>query len=329
MVAIGSHQLRNPVLLAPMAGITDAPFRRLAWQLGAGYVASEMVDDRPAHWERQKSKRRRVKVGGDCPHVVQIAGSEPATMAAVAREMHAGGAQIIDINFGCPAKKVCKKAAGSALMRDEALMADIVRAVVAAVPVPVTAKMRTGWSREHRNGLAVALRLEDAGIAALTVHGRTRACRFKGQAEFDTVAAIKARLAVPVFANGDIVSVADARRVFASTGVDGVMIGRGALGRPWFPGQLAAALDGRAVPAAPARLGAFAARHVAAIHDFYGARAGSRIARKHVGWYLDHADLPQATARALRAQFNALDQADAQLEMLMELDPQMSRVASA
>ncbi|MEM1230857.1 MAG: tRNA-dihydrouridine synthase, partial [Pseudomonadota bacterium] len=238
-------------------------------------------------------------------------------------------AEIIDINFGCPAKKVCKKAAGSALMRDEPLMAAIVRAVVAAVPVPVTAKMRTGWSREHRNGLAVAVQLEDAGIAALTVHGRTRACRFKGQAEFDTVAAIKDRLQVPVFANGDIVSIAGAREVLAATGVDGIMIGRGALGRPWFPGQVAQALAGVAPAPAPRQLGEFIAAHVAAIHDFYGPRAGSRIARKHVGWYLEQAPVPESLARTLRSRFNALEDASEQLTSLLALDAQLAPAESA
>lgn len=320
VIVIGPHTLRNQVLLAPMAGITDAPFRSLAWRLGAGYVASEMVDDRPEHWGRLKSTRRRVQVGGDCLNVMQIAGSEPETMAAVARQVHAEGAELIDINFGCPAKKVCKKAAGSALMQDEPLMADIVRAVVAAVPVPITAKMRTGWSRQQRNGLSAALRLQDAGISALTVHGRTRACRFKGHAEYDTIALIKSRLAIPVIANGDIDSLQAATDVLAHTGVDGLMIGRGALGRPWLPGQIAAALAGSVVPAAPAQLGLFVAKHVAAIHQFYGTDTGVRIARKHVGWYLEHAGLELQRQRALRARFNALEEAAAQLDLLSELD---------
>lgn len=303
-----------------MAGITDAPFRRLAWRLGAGYVASEMIDDRPEHWGRLKSTRRRVSVGGDCLNVVQIAGSEPQTMAAVAREVHAGGAQVIDINFGCPAKKVCKKAAGSALMKDERLMADIVRAVVAAVPVPITAKMRTGWSRQHRNGLAVALQLQDAGISALTVHGRTRACRFNGQAEIDTVASIKARLSVPVIANGDIDSISTAQRVLQQAGVDGVMIGRGALGRPWLLGQIAAALGEGPSVSVPTRLGAFIAEHVAAMHRFYGESTAVRMVRKHVGWYLAQAALGEQRRLALRARFNSLTDAQAQLDLLQALD---------
>ncbi|MFK7915092.1 MAG: tRNA dihydrouridine synthase DusB [Pseudomonadales bacterium] len=318
MVAIGSLTLRNRVLLAPMAGITDMPFRRLAWEFGAGYVASEMVDDRPEHWLRTKSLRRRVQVGGECLNVMQIAGSEPETMAAVARQVHADGAQLIDINFGCPAKKVCRKAAGSALMRDEALMADIVRAVVAAVPVPVTAKTRTGWSRDHRNGVSAALRLQDAGVSALTIHGRTRACRFKGHAEMDTVAAIKSRVTVPVFANGDIVSVAGAQKVLADTGVDGVMIGRGALGQPWLPGLMAAAIENSPAPDLPAHLGAFVAAHVAALQAFYGSHTGVRVARKHVGWYLDKSALPYACQRRLRAAFNALEDPEAQLALLRD-----------
>ena len=319
MLTIGPLTLRNRVLLAPMAGITDMPFRRLAWDFGAGYVASEMVDDRPEHWLRTKSLRRRVQVGGECLNVMQIAGSEPATMAAVARQVHADGAELIDINFGCPAKKVCRKAAGSALMRDAKLMADIVRAVVAAVPVPVTAKTRTGWSRDHRNGVSAALRLQDAGVSALTIHGRTRACRFKGHAEMDTVAAIKARVDVPVIANGDIVTIAGARRVLADTGVDGVMIGRGALGQPWLPGLMAAAIDSTAAPCLPQHLGAFVADHVAALHTFYGDHTGVRVARKHVGWYLDQSALPYACQRRLRAAFNQLDEPQLQLQLLQQV----------
>lgn len=316
MVQIGDLTLRNRVLLAPMAGITDMPFRRLAWEFGAGYVACEMVDDRPEHWLRTKSLRRRVQVGGECLNVMQIAGSEPETMAAVARQVYADGAQLIDINFGCPAKKVCRKAAGSALMRDESLMADIVRAVVAAVPVPVTAKTRTGWSRDHRNGVSAALRLQDAGVSALTIHGRTRACRFKGHAEMDTVAAIKARVDVPVFANGDITTIAGARQVLADTGVDGVMIGRGALGQPWLPGLMAAAIEGTPLPQMPTQLGPFVADHIATLHRFYGSHTGVRVARKHVGWYLEKSALKHDAQRRLRAAFNALEDAQAQLALL-------------
>ncbi|MCX7063677.1 MAG: tRNA dihydrouridine synthase DusB, partial [Proteobacteria bacterium] len=239
LVAIGTHRLRNPVVLAPMAGVTDVPFRELVWNLGAGLVVAEMTSVNPLLWHTRTSRLRRETVAGARPHVVQIAGADPQWIAAAARREAEAGAEIIDVNMGCPAKKVCNQAAGSALLRDEALVERILRAAVDAVPIPVTVKIRTGWSPEQRNGVAIARIAEAVGVASIAVHGRTRACRFVGAVEFDTVAAIKAAVRIPVFANGDIDSVEEARRVMSQTGVDGVLIGRAALGAPWLPGDIA------------------------------------------------------------------------------------------
>jgi len=267
-----------------MAGITDAPFRELAWRYGAGYVVSEMLGVRGELWHTEKSRLRRAAVQGIEPRAVQIAGGDAQMVADAARRHADDGAQIIDINFGCPAKKVCRKAAGSQLMADPALMVDIVRTTVAAVAVPVTAKMRTGYCPEKRNAAEIAHRLQEEGIAAVAVHGRTRACRFEGEAEHDTVAAIKARLRVPVFANGDIRSPAAARAVLARTGVDGVMIGRAALGAPWLLGMVAD--PARPEPGLEEKWRVIG-EHVAALHRFYGAGRGLKVARKHVQWYLE------------------------------------------
>lgn len=283
MLLIGPYRLRNPVLLAPMAGITDAPFRSLAWRFGAGYVVSEMLAVNEGLWHTPKSRFRRAVVDGISPRAVQIAGGDADSVAQAARRHAADGAQIIDINFGCPAKKVCRKAAGSQLLRDPDLVEAIARAAVAAVDVPVTVKMRTGWSPERRNGIELAARLEQAGVAALTVHGRTRACAFEGDAEHATVAAIKQRVRIPVFANGDIDSPAKARKVMAASGADGVMIGRAALGAPWLPGVIAGVLP--AEPTAAERWSVMI-EHVTALHAFYGTDRGVRVARKHVQWYL-------------------------------------------
>jgi tRNA-dihydrouridine synthase B len=292
-----------------MAGISDAPFRSLAWRFGAGYVVSEMVAVNEDLWDTPKSRFRRAVVEGISPQAVQIAGGDPELVAEAARRHAQDGAEIIDINFGCPAKKVCRKAAGSQLLRDPDLVESIARAAVARVDVPVTVKMRTGWSPELLNGVEVAARLEQAGVAALTIHGRTRACAFGGSAEHDTVAAIKARVRIPVFANGDIDSPQRARAVIAATGVDGVMIGRAALGAPWLPGMIAGG-----VPAQPTLVERWRimAEHVAMLHDFYGDDRGVRIARKHVQWYLQRMDQDTAFARA----FTRLTEAAAQLDWL-------------
>ena len=306
--SIGPYKLRNSVLLAPMAGITDAPFRALAWRYGAGYVVSEMLAVQEALWDSDKSRLRRVAVAGIEPRVVQIAGGDPATVADAARRHVDDGAQIIDINFGCPAKKVCRKAAGSQLLKDPELVARIVRATVHAVAVPVTVKMRSGWSSEMRNGVAVAEMLQAEGVAAIAVHGRTRACLFAGEAEYETVAAIKARLRIPVFANGDIDSAAKALAVLARTGADGVMIGRAALGAPWLLGMVAD--PSRREPDILEKC-AVISEHVIALHDFYGDK-GVRVARKHVQWYLARLQLNAEVVRG----FHRLDDPAEQLRWL-------------
>ena len=288
MITIGPYNLDNPVALAPMAGVTDLPFRQLCRRLGAGLVVSEMITSDTRLWHSRKT-RQRLRHGEECePRSVQIAGAEPTMMAEAARRNVELGAQIIDINMGCPAKKVCRKASGSALLRDETLVRKILEAVVDSVHVPVTLKMRTGWSPEHRNGVAIARLAEDVGVAALAVHGRTRACRFEGSAEYDTIAEICSRVNIPVLANGDIRSPRDAQAVLDATGAAGVMIGRAAQGRPWLCGQIAHFLqtgkklaEPSAVEQAQILLG-----HLDALHDFYGDYVGLRIARKHVGWYL-------------------------------------------
>ncbi len=295
-----------------MAGITDAPFRDLAWRFGAGYVVSEMLASRPDLWDTEKSRLRRVAVTGIQPRAVQIAGGDPQMIAEAARRHAAAGAQVIDINLGCPAKKVCRKAAGSQLLRDPDLVVDIARAAVAAVTVPVTVKMRTGYTPEQRNAPELACRLQEAGIAALAVHGRTRACRFEGHAEHDTVALIKSRLSIPVFANGDIESPEAARALMRRTGVDGVMIGRASLGAPWLLGMMAD--PDRREPTLAEKWQVMAG-HVAAMHGFYGPHKGLRVARKHVQWYLGRL-LPDAADVART--FNRLDDPLAQLDWLAE-----------
>ena len=288
MLGIGPYRLANRVALAPMAGVTDLPFRQLCAEFGAGLVVSEMISSNPRLRNSDKTMRRCRHDGEIEPRAVQIAGSDPLEMAAAARYNVARGAQVIDINMGCPAKKVCRKAAGSALLANEALVQQILEAVVAAVPVPVTLKIRTGVAPGARNGVTVARIAEDAGIAALAVHGRTRACGFDGQAEYDTIAAIVRATDIPVYANGDIDSPEKAARVLEYTGAAGVMVGRAAQGRPWLCGQIAAHLDTGQTPAPPTpdEQLLILHRHVERLHRFYGDFMGVRIARKHVGWFL-------------------------------------------
>ena len=304
MLQIGPYTLPNRVALAPMAGITDLPFRRLCSEFGAGLVVSEMISCNPRLRNSPKTLSRSRHDQEIAPRSVQIAGSDPLEMAAAARYNVERGAQIIDINMGCPAKKVCRKAAGSALLADEALVKSILMAVVAAVDVPVTLKIRTGSTPATRNGVSIARIAEDAGVAALAVHGRTRACAFQGQVEYDTIAAIVAATDIPVFANGDIASPQLAQQVIAYTGAAGVMIGRAAQGQPWLCGQIATHLDTGLTPAPPSAEQQFAIllRHVRQLHQFYGEFMGVRIARKHVGWYLSA--VPDASAQ--RRQFNQL-----------------------
>ena len=284
---LGAHVLRNGLFAAPMAGVTDRPFRVLCKKLGAGYAVSEMVTSQKHLWASLKTSRRADHAGEPAPIAVQIAGVDPQAMADAARYNVDRGAQIIDINMGCPAKKVCSVAAGSALLSDERLVARILEAVIAAVEVPVTLKIRTGPDPEHRNALRIARIAENAGVRLLAVHGRTRACGFRGQAEFDTVAEVKAGVRIPVIANGDIGTPEEAKRVLAYTGADGVMIGRAAHGRPWIFREFAYFLsEGRKLPPpAAAEMRAVALEHLEGIYSLYGEELGVRIARKHIGWY--------------------------------------------
>ncbi|WP_429084026.1 tRNA dihydrouridine synthase DusB [Aeromonas bivalvium] len=311
---IGPHTLETPLIVAPMAGVTDRPFRELCLRLGAGMAVSEMLLANPDVWDTQKTRMRMGHSAETGLRSVQIAGSDPEMMAFAARYNVEQGAQIVDINMGCPAKKVNKKLAGSALLRQPDLVRSICRAVVDAVEVPVTLKIRTGWDPDNRNGEEIARIAEDCGIAALAVHGRTRACLYKGEAEYDTIRAIKQAVSIPVVANGDIDSPEKARYVLDYTGVDAVMIGRAAQGRPWIFREIRHFLETGTKLPPPERdeVRTLMNEHVTNLHQFYGAFLGARIARKHLGWYLDE----EETGREFRKHFNALDCADAQLEAL-------------
>ena len=308
---IGPHPIDPPLILAPMAGVSDKPFRQLCRRLGAGLAVSEMTIADPRLWGTRKSRQRMDHAGEPAPVSVQIAGYDPAMLAEAARHNVALGADIIDINMGCPAKKVCNVASGSALLRDEALVGRILEAVVAAVPVPVTLKIRTGYSRAGRNALRIALIAEAAGVAALAVHGRTREDHFTGEAEHDTVAAVKAALAIPVVANGDIDSPEKAAVVLARTGADAIMIGRAAQGRPWIFGDIAHFLATGERRAAPEvrEVKAWLVEHLHDHYKLYGEFAGVRSARKHIGWAVR--GLPGG--EAFRARMNALDDCERQL----------------
>ena len=284
---IGAHVLRNALFLAPMAGITDRPFRILARRFGAGLATSEMVSARPELRGSRKTLLRLAHAGEPGPVSVQIAGADPAWLAAAARDNVERGAQLIDINMGCPAKKVCNVQAGSALLADEPLVARILQAVVGAVDVPVTLKIRTGPSTERRNAVRIARIAEECGVRLLAIHGRTRACGFGGHAEYDTIAEVKSRLAIPVIANGDITAPAEARAVLRRTGADGLMIGRAAFGRPWIFREIAHVLATGEEPAppAPAEVAAVVREHLEGLYALYGEAQGLRVARKHLGWY--------------------------------------------
>jgi tRNA-dihydrouridine synthase B len=286
-VKIGPYTLPSNVLLAPMAGVTDRPFRILCRRFGAGLAASEMLSADVRLWDTPKSRRRMDHEGEPSPRVVQIAGFDPAMMAEAAQRNVDAGAQIIDINMGCPAKKVCNRLAGSALLQDEALVARILHSVVAAVPVPVTLKTRTGWDPHHKNGLNIAKIAQDAGIQALAIHGRTRTDMYQGFAEHETVAIIKASLKIPVFANGDIDSPQRAKQILADTGCDGIMIGRAAQGRPWIFDEVNFFLSSGELRAdlALEKVRDIMRAHLEDLYAFYGDATGVRVARKHLSWY--------------------------------------------
>ena len=284
---IRTFSLPNQVVLAPMAGVTDRPFRKLCRRLGAGLTVSEMVSSDPRLRTTRKTLRRIDHAGEPAPRSVQIAGADHAMLADAARFNVDRGADIIDINMGCPAKKVCNAAAGSALLSDEALVGRILERVVAAVEVPVTLKIRTGPAPERRNAVRIARIAESAGIAAIAVHGRTRRCAFKGAVEYDSIRAVKRAVSIPVIANGDITSPEEARRVLAFTGADAVMIGRAAQGNPWLPGAVAAYLRSgtRVPPPGTQEVAEVLLGHLRALHGFYGEGMGVRVARKHLSWY--------------------------------------------
>jgi tRNA-dihydrouridine synthase B len=311
---IGPYDIAPNVVLAPMAGVTDKPFRMLCKRMGAGLCVSEMTTSDPRFWHTSKSVHRMDHDGEPAPVSVQIAGTDPAILAEAARHNVAHGAQLIDINMGCPAKKVCNVWAGSALLRDEPLVGRILAAVVDAVPgVPVTLKIRTGWDRDNRNALTIARIAEDSGIAALAVHGRTRADQYQGAAEYETIAAVKRAVRIPVLANGDVDSPEKARAVLDATGADAVMIGRAAQGRPWIFREVAhfLATGERLAPPTPAEVRDILLGHLEHLHAFYGEEAGVRIARKHLGWYAK--DRPENAA--FRAVVNRAETARAQLAL--------------
>jgi tRNA-dihydrouridine synthase B len=308
---LGAHRLRNGLFVAPMAGVTDRPFRSLCRRFGAGMAVSEMVSSRPELRHTRKSRLRREHAGEAGPVSVQIAGADPAMMADAARFNVDEGAQIIDINMGCPAKKVCNVAAGSALLENEPLVARILEAVVGAVDVPVTLKIRTGPAPGRRNALRIARIAEGAGVQMLAVHGRTRACMFRGEAEFDTIAEVKRSVGIPILANGDIASPQQAKQVLERTGADGLMIGRGAHGRPWLFREIAHFLaTGETLPGPTVtELGAVVLEHLEGLYALYGEEMGLRIARKHLGWYLR----PLPGGEAFRREACGIDSAAAQL----------------
>lgn len=311
---IGPYKLDNNLILAPMAGVTDRPFRQLCKRMGAGLVVSEMLSSNPRVWNTAKSMQRMDHNGEEGIRSVQIAGSDPELMAQAAQFNVANGAQIIDINMGCPAKKVNKKLAGSALLQYPELVESIVKAVVEALDVPVTLKIRTGWNEDNRNGVQIATIAQDNGIQSLAVHGRTRACMFKGEAEYDTIRAIKAAVSIPVVANGDITSPQKAKAVLEHTGADAVMVGRGAQGNPWIFREIQHYLQTGDILGKPSieEQREVLVEHVANVQAFYGDISGVRIARKHVGWYIAEHD----KERQFRKTFNAIDEAEGQIDAL-------------
>lgn len=321
---IGSLVLRNNLFVAPMAGVTDRPFRQLCKKFGAGLAVSEMVASNSLLWGSEKTRRRANHDGEADPIAVQIAGADPAMMADAARYNVGQGAQIIDINMGCPAKKVCNVMAGSALLRDETMVGRILKAVVDAVEVPVTLKFRTGWDSGNRNALRIAKIAEDSGIKLLSLHGRTRACGFSGHAEYDTIRAVKAATRLPVIANGDISTPEKARFVLDYTGADGVMIGRAAQGRPWIFREIEHYLATGEKMSEPlvAEIHAVLIDHLHDLYGFYGRERGVKIARKHVSWYTKGL----AGSAAFRHHMNRLETCEEQLDAVNRFFEQQAQL---
>lgn len=319
---IGPYRLKNQLIVAPMAGVTDRPFRQLCKRFGAGMAVSEMVSSNSLLWGSEKTRRRASHEGEVAPISVQIAGADPSMMAEAARYNADQGAQIIDINMGCPAKKICNVMAGSALLKDEALVGKILEAVTTAVEIPVTLKIRTGWDTQHKNALSVARLAEQAGIQALAIHGRTRACAYQGQAEYDTIAAVKAAINIPVIANGDITTPEKAKQVLDYTKVDAVMIGRAAQGRPWIFREIDHYLNTQKFLPLPevSEIHQVLIEHLHDLYDFYGEYSGVRIARKHISWYtkgLTH-------SAVFRHAMNQLQTVEAQLAATHEFFQQLA-----
>jgi len=314
---IGPHLFNNQTILAPMAGVTDLPYRNLCRELGAGAAVAEMLTSDQRLWKSRKSSTRQIQQSESGLRWIQILGNDPQQMASAARECEHKGAHLVDINMGCPAKKVCKRAAGSALLQDEALVEKILGVTVAAVKIPVTLKIRTGWNKDNKNALTIGRIAEQSGIAALSVHGRTRGCRYDEVAEYETVAQLKQSLSIPVIVNGDITSPQKAKQVLEQTGADGLMIGRGALGNPWLFRQIDAFVNHGETLEEPSREDLYACvlRHVRDLHEFYGPDLGMRIARKHVSWYEEK--FPRLLS--LRPRFNLLDTCEAQLALLGDI----------
>lgn len=326
---IGPHKISAPVILAPMAGVTDLPMRRAARSWGAALTYSEMLTAETRLWSSNKSRTRLPQAEDPLPRPVQIAGYDAQMMAEAAIACEQMGAGIIDINMGCPAKKVCKRAAGSALLQDEELVKKILETVVSAVSVPVTLKTRTGWSTENRNGVRIGHIAQDSGIAALTVHGRTRACKFSGTAEYDTIAEIVSELDIPVIANGDIQSPEQAQEILEYTGASALMIGRGALGQPWIFQQIRSYLESGRESQAPSFQQKYETmrQQLEDIHKVYGDIQGVRIARKHMGWYFQHMDARTTWGKT----FNQLESVEDQYEFLDSIgknSPIISKIAA-
>jgi tRNA-dihydrouridine synthase B len=313
-VKIGPIQLKNNLIVAPMAGVTDRPFRSLCKRMGAGMAVSEMVASNSLLWGSEKTIRRGNHEGEVEPKVIQIAGSEPAMMAEAAKYNVDKGADIIDINMGCPAKKICNVAAGSALLQDEPLVARIIDAIVKAVHVPVTLKIRTGWNKDNRNALRIARIAQDHGIQSLAMHGRTRACMYTGDAEYDTIRAVKQSVSIPVVANGDITTPEKARFVLEYTGADAIMIGRAAQGRPWIFREIEYFLETglKLPPPEVAEIREVLLAHVHDLYGFYGYERGTRVARKHISWYTKGLK----NSAAFRARMNTLETSALQLEAI-------------
>lgn len=326
MIQLGHYKLENPLILAPMAGVTDLPFRILCKEQGAAMAVSEMLTADKRLWKTQKSTLRMNYDGEPGIRSVQIAGGDADMLAEAAQLCVERGAQIIDINMGCPAKKVCNKAAGSALLKDEALVTEILHKVVSAVDVPVTLKTRIGWAKDQKNGVTIARIAEDAGITALAIHGRTRACGYTGEVDYQTIADIKQSVDIPVMANGDIDSPQKAKEVLSITGADGLLIGRAAQGRPWIFKEINHFLNTGELLKAPSgeEIMTLLLDHLKALHAFYGDFMGPRIARKHVGWYLK----TQPDSSDFRKEFNRLETADSQLEAIQAHFHQLIRTGS-